>query len=69
MMTVKVGDLIRMRSFTTHQPEVQLTFKAVNKNTVYVFMLMGTEPIDGSRPLDGMAVLDGLGWKPKKGMT
>jgi len=77
MFNVKVGDVIRMSSFTHVEGdgELRVTFKAPSKKHVAVFLLLGNENMNGTEPLDIEKRMNEFGWffkeakKKKKSLT
>lgn len=62
---MKRGDIVRMTSFTHHEPNMSVSFKAP-KGKVAVFILLGEENKDGTDPMDCMNVMHEMGWVPDK---
>ena len=59
---MRLGDIIRMTSFTHVEPTMRVGIKVGDRKKVAVFMLLGEENKDGSEPLDLEGQLNELGW-------
>lgn len=66
-MSLKVGDIIRLRHFQHHfdngETSGHVNYKA-DKKRQFVAVLLGVEARDGSDPLDVNEALQSLGWRP-----
>lgn len=59
----QIGDVVAMGAFTVMYPHARVSFKAGDKKTCTVFLLLGYEPKDGSNPLNPDSRLRELGWR------